>query len=91
MIQLKLPFATADDGTEWMWVEVLRWNDDTIEGLLSNEPFNVPDLHAGQRVTGSMDDVFDYIYRRGDGKVEGNQTSVIIERMQGEETRRGGE
>ncbi len=57
---------TADDGTEWMWVEVLRWNGDTIEGVLSNEPFNVPDLHAGQRVTGSMDDVFDYIYRRGD-------------------------
>lgn len=57
---MELPFATPDSGTQWMWVEVLRWTGDTIEGVLSYEPFNVPDLHAGQRVTGSMDDVFDY-------------------------------
>lgn len=91
LVQVKLPFATPDGGNEWMWVEVLRWNGDTIEGVLSNEPFDVPDLHAGQRVTGSMDDVFDYLYRREDGEVEGNETSAIIERMQGEESRRGGE
>lgn len=91
LIQVKLPFAKPDGGNEWMWVEVLRWNGDRIEGVLSNEPFDIPDLHAGQRVTGSMDEVFDYIYRREDGEVEGNETSRIIERMQGEETRKGGE
>jgi uncharacterized protein YegJ (DUF2314 family) len=91
LIQVKLPFKTPDGGNEWMWIEVLRWNGDTIEGVLSNEPFAIPDLHAGQRVTGSMEDVFDYIYRRGNGEVEGNETSRIIEQMQGEESRRGGE
>jgi uncharacterized protein YegJ (DUF2314 family) len=91
LIQVKLPFETPDGGTEWMWVEVLRWDGDTIDGVLSNEPFDIPDLHAGQRVKASMSDVFDYIYRRGDGEVEGNETGEIIERMQGEERRRGGE
>jgi len=91
LVQVKLPFETPNGGKEWMWVEVLRWNGDTIEGVLSNEPFDVPDLHAGQRVKGSMADVFDYIYRRKDGQVEGNETSEIILRMQGEEARQGGE
>lgn len=90
LVQVKLPFATPDGGSEWMWVEVLRWNGDTIEGVLSNEPFNIPDLHAGQRVQGSMDDVFDYLYQRADGAIEGNETTEIILRMQGEESRRGG-
>jgi uncharacterized protein YegJ (DUF2314 family) len=91
LIQVKLPFEVPDGGNEWMWVEVLRWNGDTIDGVLSNEPFNIPDLHAGQRVTGSTSDVFDYIYRWENGEVEGNETGAIIERMQGEESRRGGE
>lgn len=90
LVQVKLPFATPDGGNEWMWVEVLRWNGDTIEGVLSNEPFNIPDLHAGQRVQGSMNDVFDYLYQRADGEIEGNETTEIILRMQGEESRRGG-
>lgn len=91
LIQVKLPFETPDGGTEWMWVEVLRWNGDTLDGVLSNDPFNIPDLHAGQRVQGSMAEVFDYLYRRQDGEVEGNETGKIIERVRGEERRRGGE
>lgn len=91
VVQVKLPFATSSGGTEWMWVEVVRWDGDAIEGVLNNEPFEVPELHAGQRVRGKTDDVFDYLYLRTDGSTEGNQTSEIIERMQGEVERRGGE
>lgn len=72
-----------------MWVEVVRWDGDQIEGVLDNEPFAIPTLRAGQQVRGSANDVFDYIYRRADGRTEGNETSAIIERMQGEVERRG--
>lgn len=91
LIPVKLPFATAAGGTEWMWVEVSRCNDDKIEGVLSYEPFDVPYLHAGQKVTGNANDVFDDIYERADGTREGNETSAIIMRMQTETEQRGGE
>jgi uncharacterized protein YegJ (DUF2314 family) len=82
-ILVKAPFATRDGGNEWMWVEVAKWNGDTIEGLLKNEPVDVPSLHAGQMVKVSQAKVFDYARRHPDGREEGNETSKIIMRMQG--------
>lgn len=82
-ILVKAPFTTRGGGNEWMWVEVARWNGDAIEGLLKNEPVDVPALHAGQMVKVSQAKVFDYMRRYADGREEGNETSKIIERMQG--------
>lgn len=81
-IQVKTPFSTPAGGTEWMWVEVTKWNGNAIEGLLKNEPFNIPTLHGGQIVTVKENEVFDYIRRFPDGKQEGNETGMIIEEMQ---------
>ena len=55
------------------------WDGDKIRGLLSNDPHNIPSLHAGQSVTVSVSRVFDYIRRRADGTVEGNETAKLIE------------
>ena len=88
-IQVKLPFDTRGGGTEWMWVEVSRWEDGKVFGVLQNEPFDIPGMHAGQRVTGQVNDVFDYLYQRADGTTEGNETSAIIEAMSGEAERSG--
>ena len=82
-ILVKAPFTTRGGGNEWMWVEVARWNGDAIEGLLKNEPVDVPELHAGQMVKVSQAKVFDYMRRYPDGRQEGNETSKIIARMQG--------
>lgn len=82
-ILVKAPFTTRDGGNEWMWVEIARWNGDTIEGLLKNEPVDVPSLHAGQMVKVSQAKVFDYMRRLPDGREEGNETTKIIMRMQG--------
>jgi uncharacterized protein YegJ (DUF2314 family) len=65
-----------------MWVEVSSWNDNTIVGLLANEPEDVPDLHAGATVKVNQKDVFDYILNKADGSVEGNETSKEIEKFQ---------
>lgn len=78
-IMLKAPFAVPGGGREWMWVEVVRWKGDTIEGVLKNEPFNIPSLHAGQMLTLDQADIFDYIRHYPDGRQEGNQTGVLID------------
>ena len=80
-IQLKLPFPIPTGGNEWMWVEVMSWDGDTIVGLLKNEPVNIPTLHGGQQVTVSQSKVFDYLRRDAKGGEEGNQTSQILLRM----------
>lgn len=78
-IMLKAPFGTSNDGTEWMWVEVSSWKGDDIEGVLKNEPFDVPELHAGQIVKISESDVFDYLRVLPDGSAEGNETGNVID------------
>jgi len=80
---VKAPFATPDGGNEWMWVEIAEWSDDgSIRGLLQNEPFNIPNLHAGQEVAVKEADLFDYIHQKPDGTQTRNTTRHLIEKMQ---------
>jgi uncharacterized protein YegJ (DUF2314 family) len=80
-ILVKGPFPTPDGGNEWMWVEVTAWQPGKIKGLLNNEPFNIPKLHAGQMVEVKEEDIFDYIRERPDGTSEGNETGAIIDKQ----------
>lgn len=80
-IQVKAPFPKPSGGTEWMWVEVSKWQGEKIEGLLKNEPEDIPTLRAGQVVQVRQGKVFDYLHRYPDGKEEGNATGAIIEKM----------
>ncbi len=84
---VKAPFATSSGGNEWMWVEVVVWKADQIDGILANDPYDVPELEAGSRVRVEQDEVFDYIYTHSDGTTEGNETGKVIERIS-TETRR---
>ncbi len=78
---LKAPFARDDGGNEWMWVEVLGWKDEnTVRGILRNDPFHIKGLHAGGEVEFAEDDVFDYLLRKPDGSTEGNETGKLIQR-----------
>jgi uncharacterized protein YegJ (DUF2314 family) len=81
-LSLKAPFATPTGGTEWMWVEVTQWQGHQINGMLRNQPRDVPTLKAGQMVNIKQDEVFDYIRRKPNGKPEGNETGEILSKMQ---------
>src|SRR6185437_16903293 len=81
-IELKAPFRTPTGGNEWMWVEVTRWRGKTITGTLDNNPAEIPDLKAGQVVQIWQDDVFDYIRRFSDGRIEGNTTGPILKKLE---------
>lgn len=80
-ILVKAPFTTADGGNEWMWVEVTMWKGNAIEGVLRNDPDEVPGLHAGQVVSVHEGDVFDYVRHLPDGTEEGNWTAAILRGM----------
>ena len=79
---VKGPFKTRDGGNEWMWVEVTRWTDRTIGGILQNEPFEVDGLRAGASVEVAEDDVFDYLHAQADGSQKGNETGEVIQRRE---------
>jgi uncharacterized protein YegJ (DUF2314 family) len=61
-----------------MWVEVTKWDDKEITGLLNNEPANIPTLHSGQIVKVKAADVFDYIRYDGKGNEEGNESGKLM-------------
>ena len=78
-ILLKAPFERSDGEFEWMWVEVTEWERrGEIRGVLKNNASNVEGLRAGMTVTFPEADVFDFIMRRADGTIEGNQTGKLI-------------
>lgn len=77
-ILLKAPFETDNGGQEWMWVEVTKWTDNSIEGILQNDPFEISNLSAGSKVNANPSDIFDYILYFPDGSIEGNETGKII-------------
>jgi len=60
----------------------VRWQGHTIQGLLDNDPFEIPDLKAGARVEVEEDSLFDYILVKRDGKQEGNETGRLMERRE---------
>jgi uncharacterized protein YegJ (DUF2314 family) len=81
-IEVKAPFPTPEGNQEWMWVEVSRWKNGRIKGTLGNDPFEIPDMHAGQIVEVKEEDIFDYIRQYADGRREGNTTGEIIKKME---------
>lgn len=74
---VKAPF-TSDTATEWMWVEVVRWQGSLITGILDNDPQMVPRLKAGAHVEIHEDDILDYILTKRDGTREGNETGELL-------------
>lgn len=82
-LSVKAPFRAPDGSTEFMWVEVARWDSSGIRGLLSSTPRNVKNLRAGQEVTVPESDFYDYMRVHADGAVTGNETTKILMRRQG--------
>lgn len=77
---LKAPFPKDDGGNEWMWIEVTKWDDETIEGILQNDPYYIKNLKSGAKVTVQQAAIFDYILYKADGSSEGNETGRLIQK-----------
>ena len=79
-ILIKAPFKTDEGGREWMWVEITKWENEFVTGILQNEPFKIANLKAGSIVFANEKDIFDYMLYKPDGTHEGNETGKILEK-----------
>jgi hypothetical protein len=76
---VKAPFQTAAGDNEWMWVEVVSWQADTIDGIVTEDAFDIPTLKGGARVQVQADRIFDYLLLKRDGSREGNETQPLLD------------
>ena len=79
VLLVKSPFATPKNGREWIWVEVVKWQNDTISGVLTEGAFDIPGLKEGARVDVKASEIFDYMLVKKDGTREGNETEPLLE------------
>ena len=77
-VAVKAPFRARSGDDEYMWVELRRVDGATLEGVLLNEPFDVPGLRKGDSIQLGEEDVFDYVWKRADGAREGNTTAAFL-------------
>ncbi len=80
-IYLKVAFPVERRGVrdEMMWVQVVHWTDDLIEGVLVNEPRCRDDLHAGSYVSFGPERVIDYQEDLRDGTRRGNALRAMTD------------
>ncbi len=73
-LYLQLPFAYVTDageaGEEWMWVDVERWDDSSIDGKLVDDPDNTMSLHRGDAVHRLRAEATAYELTTSDGGVD---------------------
>lgn len=81
---VKAPFDTDDGNTEWMWVDVVSFRGDVLDGTLDNDPAKVSKLKLGARVKVKFGEVADFIHQRADGTKAGG-FSLEVFRAHGED------
>ena len=69
-LMLKARFTEGKD-TEWMWLDVVRWENGKVEGLLRNDPEVLTHLKFGSRIQVPESEVCTYQLQNQDGGVEG--------------------
>lgn len=77
---VKAPFRAKTGEDEWMWIEVLRWDGDSLHGVLVNAPALPSDLGAGAEVVVAEASVVDVMRKLADGGVEGDETGAVLGR-----------
>jgi len=77
-LSVKAPFVEGEQ-TEWMWLQVVRWEGHQIRGILNNQPYYLHSVRQGAQVSVDEASVFDYELHLPDGGTEGNETQALIE------------
>jgi uncharacterized protein YegJ (DUF2314 family) len=74
---IKAGMTTKTGPAEHIWIQVSGRQGDEISGLLANEPFDIPGLHLGSKVTIKAAQVSDWAYPKG-GKLYGHFTTRVL-------------
>jgi uncharacterized protein YegJ (DUF2314 family) len=80
VLLVKAPFDTPNPGHhEYMWLEVARWQDGRLYGVLASDPQLVPDLESGADVSVAEGDVVDWAVRHADGSEDGSEIQRALD------------
>ena len=74
--QVKVEF-TYKENTELMWVQPFRKTADGFEGILKNQPRDIPSLQWGQQVRFQREQIADWGYAQR-GKTYGHFTTCVL-------------
>jgi uncharacterized protein YegJ (DUF2314 family) len=69
---VKAPF-----GSEHMWLEVTEIKGKSINGILLNDPVDIPSLHRNDHLHTTVDKIEDWTYEQ-DGQMIGNASEVVL-------------
>ena len=62
-LQLKVAIPRESGRLEKLWVQgIVRLDETTLEGLLANEPHDLPDMKLGDRHRFSVDEIVDWLF-----------------------------
>ena len=75
---VKSKFTSARGNSEWMWVEIVKWQGERITGILQNQPNAIENLSKGAEVTVEQSGIFDYVHYLPDGSTVGNETGKLM-------------
>ncbi|MCK8523180.1 DUF2314 domain-containing protein [Aquimarina sp. D1M17] len=75
---VKAPILTGSSSKEWMWVKVIRWDQNVLEGSLYNTASNNAYLKEGVVVSVDEKDIFDFIIKNQKGELIGNETEKYL-------------
>jgi len=84
VLHVKHGFPTPDDGHEYMWIAVTRWEEGRLIGRLANDPQYRDDLRAGQTVEVNETEIYDWLIIHTDGYMEGAYTNRVLQNSEDE-------
>jgi len=85
---IKAKFHYGDGNIEHIWVSDLSYSGDQFEGVISNEPVYIKDLHLFNHVTVEKQDISDWLIIENDILLGGFTIHVLRNRMTDEERKR---
>jgi uncharacterized protein YegJ (DUF2314 family) len=78
VLHVKHGFPTEGTSHEYMWIAVTGWEEGRLKGYLASDPQYRRDLRAGQKIEIEESDVYDWLIRHTDGRMEGAFTNRAL-------------
>ena len=61
IVKIGLPIDNDRNNCEHIWFELLEFEGEKFKGKLTQEPYNIPNIHEGDEAWFTVEDVTDWI------------------------------
>lgn len=79
-LSIKARFTDEQGQVEWMWVDVVAFGKDSLEGTLANQPDVIKSLRDGQKVKVKLANVADYVHKDQSGELAGGYSIEVLKK-----------